>query len=177
MLSSVVLPLKMYQPVYTIKGKEVTANWNANGYRLPTEAEWEYAARGGGKKVRFGNGKDVADPKEINFNGEKDYKKPYSLVGEYRRETVPVDSLNSLNALGLHDMSGNVYEWCWDWYDQKYYAKSPTTNPRGPSAGSFRVLRGGSWFSDPRYVRAAYRNDYTPDNRFYDIGCRLARTP
>ena len=166
-----------YQPVYNIKGKDVTANWTANGYRLPTEAEWEYAARGGGKKVRFGNGKDIADPKEINFDGSKENKKPYSQVGEYREKTVPVGSLNSPNALGLHDMSGNVNEWCWDWHDEKYYAKSPTTNPRGPGNGSYRVCRGGSWSGYPQGVSAAIRYYVTPVSRYSYIGCRLARTP
>ena len=164
-----------YQPVYNIKGREVTANWNANGYRLPTEAEWEYAARGGGKKVRFGNGKDIADPKEINFDGSKDYKKPYSQVGDFRGKTVPVGSLNSPNALGLHDMSGNVYEWCWDWYDEKYYAKSPATNPLGPAKGEYRVLRGGSWYYFPDLCRASYRLRFNPGNRLNFWGFRLAR--
>ncbi|MCB1048939.1 MAG: SUMF1/EgtB/PvdO family nonheme iron enzyme, partial [Calditrichaeota bacterium] len=100
------------KPVYTIKGEKVTANWQANGYRLPTEAEWEYAAREGGKEVRFGNGKDNADPKEINFNGSESHE--YSVVGDFRAKTTPVGSFPP-NALGLYDVSGNVYEWCWDW--------------------------------------------------------------
>ena len=100
--------------VYTISSITVTANWGANGYRLPTEAEWEYAARGGGKAVLFGNGKNVADPREINFYSSASYKKDYSVVGKYRGQTVPVGILNSPNALGLHDMSGNVWEWYWD---------------------------------------------------------------
>ncbi len=164
-----------YQPVYSIKGSAVTVNSNANGYCLPTEAEWEYAARGGGKKVRFGNGKDVADPTEINFNGSKDYKEKYSVVGEYRRKTVPVASLKSPNALGLHDMSGNVWEWCWDWYDENYYGKSLTTNPQGPASGDRRVLRGGSWYDLPSLCRASLRDRYDPDYRYYYIGFRLAR--
>lgn len=88
----------------------MTCDWSADGYRLPTEAEWEYAAREGGKKVRFGNGRDTIDPSEINFNADAKYKKEYSIVGEYRAQTVPCGSLNSPNALGLHDMSGNVWE-------------------------------------------------------------------
>ncbi len=163
-----------FRPVYTINGEEVTANWQANGYRLPTEAEWEYAARQGGQKVRFGNGKDIADPKEINFNGSESYKKPYSLVGEYRRQTVPVGSLNSPNQLGLHDMSGNVYEWCWDWYGD--YGKEAQTNPRGPVKGSIRVFRGGSWFNFPQYCRAALRGNFNPAYRDYYLGFRLARS-
>jgi len=163
-----------YQPVYTISGSTVTANWNANGYRLPTEAEWEYAAREGGKKVRFGNGKDIADPKEINFDGSASYKKPYSVVGEYRKKTVPVGSLNSPNALGLHDMSGNVWEWCWDWYGS--YPTGAQNNPKGADSGASRVLRGGGWLGNPRYCRAADRSHGTPTFRDYFIGFRLARS-
>ncbi len=161
------------EEVYT-SGSTVTANWQANGYRLPTEAEWEYAAREGGKKVRFGNGKDIADPKEVNFVGIAEYKRPYSVVGEYRGKTVPVGSLNSPNALGLHDMSGNVLEWCWDWYGD--YPAAAQTNPKGPNTGSLRVLRGGSWFSRPRNCRVAHRGNDTPGYRDYSIGFRLART-
>jgi formylglycine-generating enzyme required for sulfatase activity len=165
-----------YTPVYTTgKGSDISANWQANGYRLPTEAEWEYAARGGGKKVRFGNGKDIAEPKEINFDGSKERKTTYSIVGEYREKTVPVGSLNSPNTLGLHDMSGNVWEWCWDWYGN--YSKNTQTNPRGPASGSDRVLRGGSWYYSPQDVRAADRLFNTPGLRSGHIGFRLARTP
>jgi len=161
------------EEVYKINGSRISANWQANGYRLPTEAEWEYAARAGGKKVRFGNGRDIADPKEINFNASAGYKKPYSVVGEYRRKTLPVGSF-APNALGLYDMSGNVWEWCWDWYDS--YSTSAQTNPKGPNTGSGRVIRGGSWRGSPRYCRVAGRFGSSPGGRGYDIGFRLSRT-
>ncbi len=152
----------------------VTPRVGGNGYRLPTEAEWEYAARGGGKSVLFGNGKNVADPLEINFDGREQYKKAYSVAGVYRDKTVPVGSLNSPNGLGLHDMSGNVYEWCWDWFGD--YSSSSKTNPRGPERGSFRVNRGGSWSNAPRLCRVADRSYSTPSNRNYFVGFRLARS-
>ncbi|MEZ4987356.1 MAG: SUMF1/EgtB/PvdO family nonheme iron enzyme [Saprospiraceae bacterium] len=152
----------------------VTPNWNANGYRLPTEAEWEYAAREGGKKVRFGNGKDVIDPKYINFNASENHKKSYSVVGEYRSKTVPVGSLNSPNALGLHDMSGNVREWCWDWDGS--YPTAAQINPKGADQGTYRVLRGGSWGYYPQYCRAANRDSWFPSYRYDIIGFRLARS-
>lgn len=153
----------------------ISLNQGANGYRLPSEAEWEYAARAGGKKVRFGNGKDIADPKEINFDASASYKKNYSLVGEYRAKTIPVGSLNSPNALQLHDLSGNVWEWCWDWYGSDYYNTSPGSNPTGATSGSYRVCRGGSWFSCPANLRVAIRNGYTPSDRRNFVGFRLAR--
>ena len=109
-----------------------------------------------------------------NFNGSKDYKKPYSIAGEYRRNTVPVGSLHSPNALGLHDLIGNIFEWCWDWYDD--YPGTLLTNPTGPSSGSYRVGRGGSWSRYPQYVRVAFRNDLAPDSRYSYIGFRLARS-
>ncbi|MBL7794279.1 MAG: SUMF1/EgtB/PvdO family nonheme iron enzyme [Saprospiraceae bacterium] len=154
----------------------ISADWSANGYRLPTEAEWEYAARAmngkGGGKVRFGNGKDIADPKEINFDGTASYKKPYSVAGEYRQKTTPVGNF-SPNSLGLHDMSGNVWEWCWDWYGA--YPTAAQTNPKGANSGEVRVLRGGSWGSDPLHARAAYRGWGGPSRRFSVRGFRLAR--
>ena len=165
------------QKVYAISGAEVSANWNANGYRLPTEAEWEYAAREGGKKVRFGNGKDIADPKEINFDGSEGGKKPYSIMGEDRAKTMPVGSLNSPNALGLYDLAGNVREWCWDWYWYgNTYPSYDENNPKGAHIGSDRVDRGGSWDHPPIHVRCAYRNYSTPGSRSYSLGFRLARS-
>ena len=163
------------QPVYLIKGEMVTADWSAKGYRLPTEAEWEYAARGGGEKVRFGNGKDVGDPKEINFNGKEASKMPYSVVGENRQKTVPVGSLNSPNELGLHDMSGNVWEWCWNWYGP--YMKRAPKDYYGPESGDYRVMRGGSWYDYADYCRVSYRGRYGPDGRPVNYGFRLSRTP
>ena len=143
-------------------------------YRLPTEAEWEYAARGGGQNVLFGNGKNIADPNEMNFDARDSYKVIYSLSGTYRQKTVPVGSLNAPNALGLYDMSGNVWEWCSDWKDT--YSSTAQTNPQGPSNGSHRVMRGGSWYGYPRFCRVAFRSDDAPGDRNYDVGFRLART-
>ncbi len=154
----------------------VTCNWAANGYRLPTEAEWEYAARGGGKKVRFGNGQDIARASQINFDASASYKKDYSETGTYRSKTVEVGSLNSPNALGLHDMSGNVWEWCWDWYGDKYYGESSNSrDPRGPTSGQYRVVRGGSWNSNPNNCRAADRSRLNPSLRDNYFGFRLVR--
>jgi formylglycine-generating enzyme required for sulfatase activity len=136
-------------------------------FRLPTEAEWEFAARERGRKVRFGNGKDVADAREMNFraNVESDF----SLVGEYREKTTDVKEFLP-NTLGLYDMSGNVLEWCEDWL--KPY-------PGGTSedyTGSARVLRGGSWGNDPQGCRVAYRHYDVPGYRNDHTGFRLART-
>ncbi len=182
------------QPVYTIdKSRQdpnnenkdddvkwiVTPNWQANGYRLPTEAEWEYAAREGGKKVRFGNGQNILKATESSFNASSHNKEPYSEVGKYHR-TVPTDSFKP-NSLGLYNMSGNVWEWCWDWFDWNYYQKSPANRPRGPENGSNRVLRGGCSSKPARYCRVAYRsfsaptklNYFPPVLNFDHIGFRL----
>ncbi len=140
-------------------------------YRLPTEAEWEYAAGGGsGMRTRFGNGREEANPADINFEGRLTYKKPYSVVGEARRKTVAVGSF-SPNSLGLHDMSGNVYEWCTDWYGA--YEKVAQTNPKGPATGTERVFRGGSWDDFPERIRITNRNSNISSFRYSRIGFRL----
>lgn len=108
--------------------------------RLPTEAEWEYAARECGEKVRFGNGKLIANPEEINFNGDVKDKKPYSIAGKSRQKTLPVATFKP-NALGIFDMAGNVSEWCLDSYDKDYYLSSPSRNPTGPQVPTYyRVI-------------------------------------
>jgi len=131
-------------------------------YRLPTEAEWEYACRGG-TKTAFSFGNDDAElGKYAWFHGNAwdiDEKYPHGVA-----QKLP-------NPFGLHDMHGNVWEWCSDWYDD--YPSTPLTDPRGPSSGSSRVLRGGSWVSVPYVVRCAYRLLNTPEYRSGDDGFRL----
>lgn len=145
------------------------------GYRLPTEAEWEYAVRERGQNVRFGNGKDVLNPNEANFDGSESYKTSYSVAGKYREKTTPVRT-SSPNSLGLYDMAGNVNEWCSDWHASDYYQNSPQNNPQGAKKGPHRVIRGGSWYSNPQNCRAAFRTVNPPSAKFNIIGFRLCRT-
>lgn len=140
-------------------------------YRLPTEAEWEYAAREGGKNVRFGNGKYIADPAEMNFDAKTYGDYVYAKKGTYRAKTTPVGSFQP-NALGLYDMSGNVWEWCSDWYGD--YRTTTQTNPTGPEKGTYRVIRGGSWFLEAKLCRVSSRTGDTPLNRSDYLGFRLA---
>lgn len=127
-------------------------------YRLPTEAEWEYAARSGGKSEKYAGGDDIdafAWYDEIQAKG-----------------TRPVGG-KLPNGLGLYDMSGNVWEWCHDWYDKEYYGVSPKDNPSGPSSGEYRVFRGGAWNSFPRLTRTVKRRYLPPNNRNFTLGFRL----
>ncbi|MGL4363726.1 MAG: formylglycine-generating enzyme family protein, partial [Bacteroidales bacterium] len=150
--------------------RKLNQKYPNKNYRLPTEAEWEYAAREGGKKVRFGNGKNHLDASEASFDATGDYS--YSNKGTYRQKTTPVKSF-SANALGLYDMAGNVWEWCSDWYGD--YSSSSQSNPTGASSGSARVCRGGSWRPGSSRARAAYRHSSSPSDRDYALGFRLCR--
>ncbi len=145
------------------------------GYRLPTEAEWEYAAREGGKNVLFGNGKQIADPTEINFDGKSTVKKAFSKAGESRNSQIRVASF-SPNSLGLFDMSGNVWEWCQDWYESNYYFYSSKENPTGPWFGKYKSIRGGSWYNNAEDIRVTDRSYFSPYRGNSDIGFRVVRS-
>jgi len=141
---------------------------NGTGYRLPTEAEWEYACRAGTTTpFHFGG---ANNGREANINGDFPYGT--TTKGPALERTTTVGSYPP-NAFGLHDMHGNVWEWCQDYYDAKYYAQRVETDPQGPSSGTLRVLRGGSWGGHPWYSRSANRNGNTPDDRSFNLGFRV----
>lgn len=142
-----------------------------HSFRLPREAEWEYASREGGRKVRFGNGDDILNPKKANFNAESRYKEPYSLAGEYRKKTTPVGSFPP-NRLGLYDMTGNVWEWTQDNYES-HSVKFVADNYSNNSMATGRVIRGGSWNFRPWFLRATHRDYFPPDTKLFDCGFRL----
>jgi len=146
----------------------VTWNKNANGYRLPTEAEWEYACRAG-TATQFSTGNNITTS-QANYNGNYPYNN--NAKGTYREKTITVGSF-APNAWGLYDMNGNVWEWCWDWY--RGYGSVAQTDPVGASSGASRVKRGGSWGDNARDVRSAYRSYGTPSDRGGDLGFRLVR--
>lgn len=160
-------------PNYDTNRWQVTPDLMSKGFRLPTEAEWEYAAREGGHEgLFFGTGKNKADPIEMNFNPDDIFR---SCPGVYRKQTTPVGLFDS-NSLGLHDMSGNVFEWCWDWHLRDYYDQSSKNNPAGPEKGSERIMRGGSWLRYAKNCRTTDRYHARPFGRYNDVGFRLART-
>jgi formylglycine-generating enzyme required for sulfatase activity len=137
--------------------KRLNARNDGYRYRLPTEAEWEYAARAGSTEDR------VADLDEVAWHSENSGS-----------ETHPVGQKRA-NGWGLYDMFGNVWEWCADWYYAYYYASSPVDDPQGPTSGSLHVLRGGSWYYLPGVVRPAFRYRYFPGDRLQVAGFRLVR--
>ncbi|MBF0398698.1 MAG: formylglycine-generating enzyme family protein, partial [Desulfobacterales bacterium] len=139
---------------------------NTSKYRLPTEAEWEYAARAG-TTTAFAFGDCLTS--QANYDGS--YPLSNCPKGEYRKKTVTVGSF-SPNALGLYDMHGNVWEWCEDWYDD--YPSGSVTDPVGADNGSNRVLRGGCCYDLAWLCRSALRNRRTPDLRYSSLGFRLA---
>ena len=147
-------------------------------YRLPTEAEWEYACRAG-TTTRYYSGDDPETLAKVGNVADAtakakfpDWKYTIKASDGYVF-TAPVGSFQP-NAFGLYDMHGNAWQWCADWYGEEYYVKSPADNPAGPSSGDSRVSRGGD---SPGYARSAARYGRTPDSRHCNIGFRVARTP
>jgi formylglycine-generating enzyme required for sulfatase activity len=132
------------------------------GYRLPSEAEWEYAARSGGKAEKYSGGNDLDSVAWYGSNSGS--------------QTHPVGQKRP-NGLGINDMSGNVWEWTGDWYGENYYGSSPRDNPRGASNGQYRALRGGSWYDAPQYARASYRIRGAPSGRGVNNGLRAVFAP
>ena len=145
-------------PAYTINGNNVTWNREANGYRLPTEAEWEYACRAG-TDTPF-------------YTGDSPVDAGWYRATALNRSPYPVGQ-KLPNAFGLYDMHGNVWEWCWDWYGD--YTEEEKFNPIGPATGPGRVYRGGNWDNDAAQIRSAYRFRQGPQFRSFFVGFRVAR--
>jgi formylglycine-generating enzyme required for sulfatase activity len=181
-------PVRDSQPVVDVTWHDVVAfcQWlskkEGRTYRLPTEAEWEYAARAG-TRTRYWSGDNpeslvkvanIADaaffkafpryyPRDKTLSGNDGYALPAS-IGSF-----------PANAFGLHDIHGNVWEWTADWYDEDYYKKSSHDDPQGPTTGRQKVRRGGAWHTAPLYARVSYRNYNTPESRYPNLGFRLVR--
>jgi formylglycine-generating enzyme required for sulfatase activity len=156
------------KPCYRGGGTSISCDWSANGYRLPTEAEWEYAAKGGNKDVMTSL-----------YSGGSNEDLVAWYDGNSGRKTHNV-GMKRANSLGIYDMSGNVYEWCWDWsgnYMSDKESDGIQTDPRGPNTGAYRVRRGGGWYNTGgRDLRSANRGGHNPSSGSYFLGFRLVRS-
>ena len=141
--------------------EEIKCNWNADGYRLPTEAEWEFAARGG------------TDSLDTMYSGSNDIES-VAWYFDFVDATIHAVMTKLPNELGLYDMSGNVWEWCWDWYGN--YTASDQNNPTGAASGTHRVRRGGSWDEEENCCLVSYREGSCPAFKSDNIGFRVVRS-
>lgn len=177
-------PQEDRQPVVGVSWNDTQEfiKWLNKGFdgkiHLPTEAEWEYAARSGGKKYKYswGNGRPSGNVAEETTKRVFPSWPAWQGYDDGFLFTAPVGSFEP-NELGLYDMTGNVWEWCSDWYDKEYYKQKIKHNPKGPSSGLLRVNRGSCWHCGPEFNRITFRSYIYPDYRFITLGFRLAKTP